>query len=141
MNRNPKLNTLKNAIFAASVNGIVGPYRILHNGVRRDHPPYEDVQLSKAERRGKSPEAITLARIEKWARSVGLFHCPLCGAPVDNDGKGFKNIPAWYNPEGFPEGKPHPACLARYEAENASRIVTHDMALDAGIPELEGTEY
>lgn len=145
MNRNPKFNGLKNAIFAASMMGIIDPpesgKNILHNGVDRKTAPYETVHLSKAERRGKTPEAITLARMEKWARSVGLFHCPLCGGPVTVDGREFKAIPWWYNPDGCPEGQAHAACVARYEAENAPSIVTHEMASDAGIPELEGTEY
>jgi hypothetical protein len=40
----------------------------LHNRVLRSRNPWDMVQLTKAERRGKTPEEIETARKIKWAR-------------------------------------------------------------------------
>jgi hypothetical protein len=39
---------------------------VLHNGVVRVINPWDDVHLSKAERKGKTPEEIQAMRKQKW---------------------------------------------------------------------------
>ena len=38
----------------------------LHNGVNRERHPWDTISLSKAERRGKTPDEMQAARKSKW---------------------------------------------------------------------------
>lgn len=57
------------ALLAATLLGAVGP-KIpddrLHNGVERVRNPWDDVNLTKAERKGKTYAELQALRREKW---------------------------------------------------------------------------
>lgn len=75
-------------------------------------------------------------REELDARKVIAFSCGFCGAPLNAD-KEQVDTPEGYDTNAYP----HDAC-GRCQAErNEPRYVTREMALDAGDPSLEGTQW
>lgn len=75
-------------------------------------------------------------REELDARKVIAFSCGFCGAPLNAD-KEQVDAPEGYDPNAYP----HDAC-GRCQAErNEPRYVTREMAIDAGDPNLEGTQW
>jgi hypothetical protein len=60
---------LKLAILGAAIGMLgnnPGPQPTIHNGVRRVTETWDRVQLTKAERKGKTPEEIQQLRKEKY---------------------------------------------------------------------------
>lgn len=65
-----------------------------------------------------------------------IAHCGICGAPIGANGP-IIDIPADYDPDDYPRDDICDDCLRQQE----HHYVTHEMALDAGDPDLEGTEW
>lgn len=65
-----------------------------------------------------------------------IAHCGICGAPIGANGP-ITDIPADYDPDDYPRDDICDDCLRQQE----HHYVTHEMALDAGDPDLEGTEW
>ena len=83
-------------------------------------------------------EAIALAESkEAQERKKVAYSCGCCGAPLNAD-KEQVAAPEGYDPDDYP----HDACYQCMVEEEEPRMrVTREMALDAGDPSLEGTEY
>jgi hypothetical protein len=64
------------------------------------------------------------------------FSCGFCGAPLNAD-KDQIDTPEGYDPNDYQ----HDACGKCQAEQNEPRYVTREMALDAGDPSLEGSEY
>jgi len=67
------------------------------------------------------------------------YSCGFCGQPMDKDLNDITDISSGYDPNDYP----HDVCATCHyeETRKADRmLVTREMALDAGMPELEG-EY
>ena len=66
---------LVSAMLTAISLGMVSGYRsgvnVVQNGVDRKSYPWDRIQLSKAERRGKGPEEIQALRKAKWEAMRG----------------------------------------------------------------------
>ena len=71
--------------------------------------------------------------------SLVMCCCGYCGQPTDEDG-----IPLNVVPDGFDLAKAEMVdgmcCAAQAAYEQERRTVTRDMALDAGMPEIEGMQ-
>lgn len=67
------------------------------------------------------------------------FSCGCCGAPCSIDGEQIFPVPEGYNPDAYVHNYCNP-CGNEYSAREGRRV-THEMAMDAGDPSLEGTEY
>jgi hypothetical protein len=66
------------------------------------------------------------------------FSCGYCGAPCDQFGKQL-DIPTGYDPNAYR----HDVCVpcGNDQREPQRMRVTHEMAMDAQDPSLEGQEY
>lgn len=66
--------------------------------------------------------------------------CGYCGQPTNENGEPLEVIP-----DNFDLAKSEMVhgmcCVAQAQHEQESRIVTRDMAHDAGMPEIEGMQY
>jgi len=67
-----------------------------------------------------------------------MYSCGMCGHPCKEDGT-LLEIPKVYNPDLHE----HTYCIDCHNAEleKERMIVTHEMAMDAEMPELEGTVW
>lgn len=66
--------------------------------------------------------------------------CGYCGSPIDENGRDVWPVPDGYDPDKYP----HDVCVgcANQEQEHHEEyLITHEMALDAGDPDLEGQPY
>lgn len=70
-----------------------------------------------------------------------VYRCGYCGQPCDEEGTvlSLEQIKSVIDPDWNNVDLVHGACCV-YEADYR-RIVTQEMAIDAGIPEAEGMEY
>lgn len=82
-----------------------------------------------------------LAAKRERDRMKGLiFCCGYCGQPTDKEGVPLKEVPT--NFDNAKAEMVHGICCAgQAQHEQESRIVTRDMAIDAGMPEIEGMQY
>lgn len=69
-------------------------------------------------------------------QKVIAFSCGFCGAPL-NANKEQVDAPEGYDPNAYP----HDACGKCQAEQDVPRIVTREMAIDAGDPSLEGTQW
>ena len=63
--------------------------------------------------------------------------CGYCGAPLNEKGEQVYPVPNDYDPNNYPHDVCKP-CGNQMNYEESQRYVTHEMALDAGDPSLEG---
>lgn len=72
--------------------------------------------------------------------AIVMCCCGYCGQPADKNGKPLEVIP-----EGFDLAKAEMVhgmcCAAQQQYETERRTVTRDMAIDAGMLEIEGMQY
>jgi len=84
-----------------------------------------------------------IGSVEAFEKPKGvpiIASCGYCGAPIGPNGQDVLDIPENYNPNDYDHG----VCSSCGNEEfhtGAQRYVTREMALDAGDPSLEGTEY
>lgn len=67
-NKQANVATLMAAISYGMLNGYeFGAYdNCIHNGVSREHHPWDKINLTKAERRGKTYEELQEMRKQRW---------------------------------------------------------------------------
>ena len=67
------------------------------------------------------------------------YHCGFCGCPLDENGEYVSEIPTDYDPDDYDDN----VCshCAMEDESHHHMIVTHEMAMDAQDPSLEGTVW
>jgi transcription elongation factor Elf1 len=70
----------------------------------------------------------------------GTFCCGYCGYPTDCEGNPLATIPEGFD-NAVAENVHGNCCAAQVQHENEGRIVTREMAVDAGMPDIEGMQY
>ena len=69
------------------------------------------------------------------------YICGWCGAPCEEDGTPWTTIPKDFQPNSDIHTMVHGLCCAESEMMEHEQMVqvTREMALDAGMPEIEGS--
>lgn len=80
--------------------------------------------------------------LDPLSDSAIIKSCGYCGRPMDKNGKDIWPVPEGYNPDNYP----HDVCIdcgneEMSRREGPQQYVTHEMAMDAQNPDLEGMPY
>lgn len=115
--------------------GLLGviPTFMKDEGIPEEEIPHRDWLAELDE----SVEVENVDDCEAPSQPLIAMSCGVCGAPLDAEGNYIENIPEGYDPDAY-EHTYCPDC-GNKEREEHRFQVTHEMALDAGDPSLEGT--